>query len=263
MAVERNSQLIDGLKSDFRQLYSPAHAFADAVGMLKMLPGIRGIWPGSAMGADGQLLDETGNGLHMTRSGLVSFRKTGLAPHIHYAGAQYHTRADESALDITGTEIYTNIKGLTVGAWVRFDNTASALEMILSKQSAAAGQRSWNINRLSNGISRFQLSTDGTAVVNVDSSSVLLASTWYFIAGRFTPSTEMTLWINDTKTTNTTSIPASIFSSTSNFEIASYSGGINFATADICLSFMCATAVPDDDLNTFFQFTAPLFGVTL
>ena len=54
MPSEYNPQLVDNMSAKFRRLNNPAHAMADAVGMLRMFPAIRGIWTGAAVGASGR-----------------------------------------------------------------------------------------------------------------------------------------------------------------------------------------------------------------
>lgn len=264
MPSEYNPQLVDNMSAKFRRLNNPAHAMADAIGMLKMFPGIRGIWSGAAVGALGQARDEI-NGLHLTNNNDAQFGyKSGtLVPRILYNGStQYHSRTDEAALDITGTEAYINQNGLTIGAWVQFDVAAAAVEMIVSKW-AAPSNLSYNINRQASGVLRFSITNDGSTAVNVDTVATIAQDTQYFVCGRFTPSTEIMARINGTFVTNTTSIPASIFSGSGNFELAANGGGSNLMDGRITLAFLCAAAVSDAHLDTFFQFTAPLFGVTV
>jgi len=264
MAVPRNTQLIDGLSSDFRKLYDPAHAFADAVSMLKMFPGIRGIWPSSVVGDTGQMVDVSGNGLHLTNTNnaLIGYTSNTLIPRALYNGStQYHTRADSAYFDITGTESYIDQNGLTIGAWVKFDTAASTTEMIISKWLGS--NLSYNINRTATGELRFSITNNGTTAVLIDTTDIMLLDTWYFVCGRFTPSAELMAQINGTQVVNTTSIPASIFSGTSVFRLAADGGGGALLDGRISLAFLCASALSDAHINTFYQFTAPLFGVTL
>ena len=263
MPSEYNPQLVDNMSAKFRRLNNPAHAMADAVGMLRMFPAIRGIWTGAAVGASGQARDEI-NGLHLTNNGnaLFGYKSNTLVPRILYDGStQYHSRTDEAAFDITGTEAFINQPGLTIGAWVQFDVAAAATEMIASKW--ATSNLSYNINRQSSGVLRFSITNDGTTTVNVDTVATMAANTQYFVCGRFTPSSEIMARINGISVFNTTSIPASIFSGSGNFELAANGGGSNLMDGRITLAFLCAAAVPDIHLDTFFQFTAPLFGVSV
>lgn len=261
---QQNQDMVSLLASQFRLLYNPTHAFADAVSMLKMFPAIRGIWTGAAVGASGQMRDEI-NDLHLTNNNNAQFGyKSGtLVPRVLYNGStQYHSRASEAAFNITGTESYVNQVGLTLGAWVQFDNTASATEMIISKWLSAANL-SYNINRQSSGVIRFAITNDGATSFTVDTVAVAAANTPYFVCGRFTPSTAIEVFMNGTWAENTTSIPASIFSGAATFEIAANGGGSNLMDGRVTLAFLCAAAVPDVIISTFYQMTAPLFNVSI
>lgn len=44
MPSEYNPQLVENMSAKFRRLNNPAHAMADAVGMLQMFPGLVGLW---------------------------------------------------------------------------------------------------------------------------------------------------------------------------------------------------------------------------
>lgn len=260
---EQNEQLVSWLSSYFRLLYNPTHSLADAVGMLKLFPGIRSIWTGAAVGASGQARDEI-NGLHLTNNNNAQFgyKTNTQIPRILYDGStEYHSRTDEAAFDITGTEAYINQNGLTIGAWVQFDNAAAATEMIASKW--ATSNLSYNINRQSSGVLRFSITNDGTTTINIDTVATMAADTQYFVCGRFIPSTSIEARINGTWVENTTSIPASIFSGTADFELASNGGGSNFMDGRITLAFLCAAAVPDQFIDAYYQMTAPLFGISV
>ena len=266
MPSEYNPQLVDNMSAKFRRLNNPAHAMADAIGMLQMFPGIRGIWTGGAIGASGGLR-ELINDLHLTNNNnpLFGYNTNTLISRVQYNGTnQYHSRASEAAFNITGTESYvaTAQRGLTIGAWVRFDNNATATEMIASKWQGGANL-SYALHRLSTGVLRFAISNDGSTQVNADTSATMTSGNPYFVCGRFTPSTSLGARINGTNVPNTTSIPASVFSGSSDFCIAANGTGANYLDGSVLLTFLCAAAVPDIFIDTYFQMTAPLFGVTV
>lgn len=262
---EQNQDMVSLLSAYFRLLYNPVHAFADAVSMLQMFPGLRGLWPGSAIDGSGNLRDFSGNGLLLTRNGGVStFPDKGLVPTINYNGTTaYHNRADEAAFDIIGNETYVGgpYQGLTIGSWVFFDNVASATEGISGKWNTAAN-RSYRIARFSNGAAFFEVSVDGAVATQVFTAGIVGAAA-AFVCGRFDPSSELKVWLNGETNTNTTSIPATIFNSSADFVIGGIHGGSQLLDGRIALSFLCAAALPDVFINTFYQMTAPLFGISV
>lgn len=261
MAQQVNQELIDNLVHYFRRRYAPEHAFADAVGMLQMFPGVVGIWPMSMTDGTGQALNVTGAN-HLTNNNVVTFNAAsdGLVPYTNFvaASSQYFSHADGAPFDILGTEAYIGQPGLTMGCWVRQD--ALTARAFIGK-FGAAGQRSYYLADV--GTTKYWsiVSGDGTALTHVESSVSPLADVWRFVCARFTPSSELKIWVNSTTNVNTTSIPASIFNSTSEFRIGATADGAGFFDGHISLAFLCAATVPDHFIETFYDFTRPLFGV--
>ena len=107
---------------------------------------------------------------------------------------------------------------------------------------------------------RAAVSSNGTAETTVDSTITLALDAWYFLAMRFTPSTELALWVNDNKTTETSSIPASIDSNSSDFEIASKDGGSLLMTGRYSLGALCCAALPDRAIARLYNRGLPLFS---
>jgi len=260
----QNEDQISLLSAHFRLLYNPTYAMADAIGMLQMFPGIVGIWPGSLSGGGSgnqdMLVDTSGNGLHLTRNGSPVFNTAQLRNFVSFNGStDYYTHADAAIFDILGTEahIATTIRGLTMGAWIFPDNTLPvATEQIITK----GGTSAYLISRGTTGLVNLWIS-DGVTPINVSSAAV--GSGWSFIAGRFDPSTEQKLWVNNTTYTNTTSIPASIANVANPFSIGANGGGSSFFDGSIALVFLAQAAIPDQFINAYFQMTAPLFGISV
>lgn len=265
MPSEYNPQLVDNMSAKFRRLNNPAHAMADAVGMLKMFPGIVGIWPGSVSGGGSgnknMLVDVSGNALHLTRNGAPIFNSSQLRSFVSFDGsADYYTHADAAIFDILGTEthIASALRGLTIGAWIFPDNALPAApEQILTK----GGTSAYLISRGTTGLVNLWIS-DGVTPVQVASTSAVGIG-WSFICGRFDPSAEQKLWVNGTTYTNTTSIPASIANVSNPFSIGANGGGSAFFDGSIALVFLAQSAIPDYFIDTYFQMTAPLFGVSV
>ena len=259
---EQNTDLIDFLSVPFTRRNEPNFALANAHSTYKALPGLVGLWMCNSPRSSGAMNDDTNNDVHMTNNNSALFSNDELAPCIVLNGSnQYFNFADAAIVDITGTEAYIDNNGLSLGAWVNFDNAASATEHVIAKQSLAAGNISYALIRLATGEIRMSVSVDGTAVTTIASASTVGASSWTFVAGRFDPSTELAVWVNSEKTTNTTSIPASIFNGTADLEIGSRGGGNGLLDGKIALVFLCASALSDAYITNLYQQSRGLFGV--
>lgn len=265
MPSEYNPNLIASMEAKFRRLNNPAHAMADAVGMLQMFPGIVGIWPGGVSGGgsanQNRMVDVSGNALHLTRNGSPTFNAAQLRSIVSFNGTtDYYTHADAAIFDILGTEthIASALRGLTVGAWIFPSNALpAATEQIITK----GGTSAYLISRGTTGLVNLWIS-DGVTPVAV-ASSAAVGIGWAFVCGRFDPSTEQKLWINGTTYINTTSIPASIANVSNAFSVGANGGGSSFFGGNVALVFLAQAAVPDIFIDTYFQMTAPLFGVSV
>lgn len=266
MPTEYNPQLVDNMSAKFRRLNNPAHAMADAIGMLQMFPGVVGIWPGSVAGGgsgnQNMLVDVSGNALHLTKNGGTLFGATDLRSYITYNGSTgYYSHADANIFDIVGNESYIAgaVQGLTIGGWFYVaDATPATSEYLIGK-----GINTYVIQHITSANTlRFRV-YDGATAYAVG-SVVPAASNWYFVCGRYDPSTAVSIKVNNADFEDfTTSIPAALNTNSAGFAIGADAAGTNFFNGRACLSFLCAAAVPDVFIDTFFQFTAPLFGVTV
>jgi len=164
---------------------------------------------------------------------------------------------DFSGLTSPSTWRCSRVWRLTMGGWFLFN--AIGVDAGLISKFGAAGQRSYMLEQRSSDTVQLRISVDGTALVDVTSGTITTAQ-WYFIAGRFTPSTEQVIWLNEEKTINTTSIPASIFNSTTAFQIGAFnSGSLVNGRASLC--FLSANALSDGIVSSLFQQTRGVFGV--
>jgi hypothetical protein len=168
---------------------------------------------------------------------------------------QYLNRADEAGLDITGN--------LTVGGWVWRD-TDGAFERFINKANNTGNQRAYRIFRNAAagvaGAWGFEISSNGTATTFALATSNTPTSAWEFVVARYTVSTEMALFINNTKYTNTTSIPAAIFNSSAEFRIGADSAGSAFLDGRVALCFLTGSPLSDATIYTLYTRTWPIFA---
>ncbi len=264
----RNAQMVELLKADFQGRWEPNFAWGNALSAFSLLPGLRGFWPMSANNESGFAIDQSGAGRYLTYNGNPVYSWQGLAPNIQFDGAgDYLSRGDEAGLDITGAETFfpAALNGLTLGGWFYFFNLATGANqgMIGKYNDNGVGERSYMIylEDASNTL-RFIVSADGGAVVQVSSAAVS-AGNWYFVAGRFDPSTELAIFLNGVKVVNGVGVPASLYSGAADFNIGAYSNGASGLMAGAAsLCFLCAAALPDVIINSLFYQTCSLFGVT-
>ena len=259
---EPNTELVNWLSAFFTQRTEPNFSLGQTISTYLALPGLRGFWPSNGVSDTGQMLDISGNQLLLTNvaSTPIGYESSTLTPRAHYNGTtQYHSRSDSAYFDITGTEAYIEQNGLTMGCWINFDNAAGSVEDGISKWGSA-GQRSYRLFRSAAGDISGQVSVDGTAIIGT-TGTASSQSTWLFVAMQYDPSTELSVFVNATKTQNTTSIPASIFNGNTNFQLAARSGATNPLDGKISLAFLCASALSDAIINNLYMQSRGLFGV--
>jgi hypothetical protein len=126
-----------------------------------------------------------------------------------------------AALQITGD--------LTLAAWVKFDDaTPVANEYVVSKYYAAINQRAYGLALLTGGNVRFAYQSAGgpyDPAEDVESVGTLTSGVWHFIVGTFESSTAGKVYIDgQLDTSNTVSVPASIFNSSSEVFISGVKG---------------------------------------
>ena len=109
---------------------------------------------------------------------------------------------------------------LTLAGWVNCD-VINQNRDIISKWNSSGNQRSFLIRwEGATNLAQFFVSSNGSTSVNTKSTTVMSASTWYHVAAVFDPSTAIRVYINGTmEGENTTSIPASIYDSTSDITV--------------------------------------------
>lgn len=252
MTTIRNGALIAGAKNDFRQLNNPLHAWGDAASFYQSLSKLRGFWPMSSVNESGNVYDLSGQGRTLTNNSSTAFGVTLFTPYADFDGAaDYLSRPTEAGLEITSN--------LTLCCWAYFDNTASAIENVIGKRGAG-GQLGYYIRRTAGGLAEAVVSSNGTAAT-LATGGTLAEDTWYFLALRYLASTELSIWVNDTETLNTTSIPASIHNSTADFTIGANGTPGEYMNGRIALPTLCATDLGDDTLIFLYDMTRHLFGV--
>ncbi len=165
----------------------------------------------------------------------------------------YLSRPDEPGLSMTGE--------LTLGGWIKFTTyTRGVLTGIMGKWLEAGDDRSFVIRKNSNGSIEFAVSEtgDGTLTSITDLGVNFVINRWMYIVGRYTPSSEVALFVDGNWYRNTTSIPASIHDSDEQFEIARYNR-TNYFDGRLCHIFISAESIDDADVESMYAHSRGMF----
>jgi hypothetical protein len=231
------------------------------------LPGLVGFWPmSSVQRSTGNAYDLSGQGRTLTYNGNPAYSYyNGLMPYIDLDGTgDFLSRADETDLDILGNEsIYTTgAAGLTLGGWFWADTLGVGSAGLIGKYTTTGNQRSYLLFVVSSTVGpAFIISGDGTATDSATHPSAVATGGWFFAVGVYIPSTSVSIFVNSTKTTNSTSIPATIFNSTAALQIGAFSAGTALLDGRAALCFLCANALSDELITSLYSQSKPLFGL--
>lgn len=195
---------------------------ASLVGTFQQIPALRGYWPFTSRDESGNVYDLSGQGRTLTNNSAAAFGLEGVVSYgIGDGSADYFSRADEAGLSITGA--------LSLVGWARSDDAPAGNETLAGKWNTTGNQRSYVVRLTSTPDIRALVSSNGTAETSVTSTVAYAAVTHFMYALVYTPSTSLTLYVSSNglmvPTTNTTSIPASIFDSTAAFAIGANGAG--------------------------------------
>lgn len=244
-------ELVKNLRAFFLGRNEPNVAWGHLAGMYA-LPGLRGYWPLSSVDENGDVYDLSGQGRLLTNNSSLQFGVSGLAPYaIHDGSADYLSRADEAGLDITGA--------LTVGCWVRV-NALGVDYFVMGKAAIGVSNSFFLFRPLSPDGFYFAISNDGSLLYVTLSAASSVVGQWHYLVGRFTPSTEVALFMDGVKVTVTTSIPATIFNSAQPLTVGADGAGSNVLDGDTALPFLCSDALSDTIILNLWHSQKALFG---
>lgn len=238
--------LIDSMHVD----YSLGEVFSEFLA----INSLRGFWPYSSRNANDDVLDMSGHGRYLTLVGGITFAEltSGLPYGIYNGSSGYHY--------YNGT--FTNITGnLTVGGW--FNITSNANRNYLISKCGASGNLGFMLRRLEsatyNKSIEMNISYDGTNQDYIRPNVAPTEGEWIFIVGRFIPSTEVSVFLNTTKYSNTSSIHSAIYASTANLEVGAGNGATWFLNGKAALCFISGAALSDARLTRLYNISKNLF----
>lgn len=260
----KNSENVSLLETYFLRTDSPALALQGAVNFAQALPGIAGLWT-AGVGDSTTRPDLSAGGNDLVNNNNATVHQDGLylPGSYQYDGVnQYHSYYSATgSLNITGTDIHvdSSIRGLTLFAWFKFTNNLVQSHIIGRRITAMANASSSyslekdNLNRLLFSVA------SGAVAVSTPIIQLTTLDDWFFIAGRYDPSTEIKCWLGDngelSTTTNVAAIPASINNPVTPFTIgASASPGI-FLQGNVSICGVYATTLSDANVELLFHLT--------
>lgn len=252
----RNSDLPGLIQSDSYKF----GLWSEVIAGFQALPCLTAFYPFSSIQrSTGNVYDLSGQDRTLTNNGTTPISYLGLVPYATFNGStRYFSRADETDLDILGTEAHVGTSpGLTMGGWYKTDTIAAGFAGLMGKANGGV-QNSYLLYRSG---STFSFTTSSTGAIFVATSSASISiDTWYFVVGRFLPGVQNDLYINAVASTpGTTSIPSSLFNSTTAFEVGRY--GANYFSGNSTLLFLCHCALTTSIINGIYQRSRNLFGV--
>lgn len=235
------------------RLYAPIRQIADIIvaghgAIFHELPGLAGYYPMGMTNSTGGAVNHTGGDNPLTQVGTVPAAFDGNA--YRHLGNGINYLSSTGAYGLTGTEtwITASLRGLTLGAWFMIDTSPSGDSGLMSRD-APTTERGYALTWTLADKANFRMSGNGASVFAATSPPNALA-VWHFIVGRFIPSTEVAVFIDGDKSTNTSAIPVSCNVSTQAFEIGRFFADDTRVTHAKCRdAFICQSALSDEQIE--------------
>lgn len=193
---------------------------------------------------------------YIPKTGNCGINDMGLVTYYEFASSQlcYLSRADEAGISVTGE--------LTFGCWILMNTLCRGkVTPVMGKWYSGGDQRSFVIYKAANDSMTLSISADGIAVsatVN-DGGANFQSDRWMYVVGRFTPSTELALFVDGNWYRNTTAIPATLFDSTEQLEVARYDH-YYYLDGGVCHAFLSAMALDDAEIEANYYHAKAMFN---
>jgi hypothetical protein len=230
-----------------------------------MLPQLRGLWMMSTVDSGGLVYDASGLTQTLSQANTPTYGVQGLVPYVNLDVNQALYRTDEANLSMTGA--------LTQLTWIQFHTDMTGIaDYFYSKYLELGDNCSYMLYKPATNKFTFGVSDNGKGIgganwFTVDDVGVnYVINKWFFVVGRYTPSTEVALFVNNhttrvlNKYTNVTTIPASIKDGTAELAIGR-GNGTNYHDGYVAVSALCAAALSDTTIKALFAHSRALFGV--
>lgn len=219
-------------------------------------PAITGYFPMSVLNAaNGWATNHGGSGDDLEETGDCPVGYDGNS-YRHFPGGTNYLSA--GGYNVSGLEAWVEagIRGLTVGGWFYPDAVPGTQAGLITKMGVITDY-SFGMVQRSTGEIQGVVSNNGSALNTVVGDEVPLGS-WHFLAMRFTPSTELAVWMDGLKTTLETAIVASLYATSQDFEVGRHANNNSWTyhgrARDI---FICQAALPDALIDQLRLSSAP------
>ena len=218
------------------------------------MPKLVACWDMRSIDYESRIYDHSGQGRSLEQmNGFTT--NSGIAPYVSLTNAQWLFRYADMGLSITGE--------MTVAFWIRIP-VIGAGGILMGRWSTTANQRIWSFGLSAAGVLDCTISLTGAGgggVQTIASTKALAANTWTFVAGKFIPNTELTVFNNMTKTSLLAGVFASLFAGMTKYQI----NGRNWGTAatiamDIGLTGIYSNALSDASIYQLFQSSRGWYG---
>lgn len=172
------------------------------------------------------------------------------------ASAQYLSRAHEYAL------VPIDAGNFSFGIWINPTTlpTGNGVMGIIGKGTDALANRCWFVFFRSDGLPRFRVYNAGGVTTEAVSTVAMSEGSWYFIQCRLRASTEMVIFVNGTKVSNTTSIPAAARNITSEFSIGRLDA-LYYLNAKVGAAYLSGSVLSDKTMIAAYHKMRVFYGV--
>lgn len=244
------------------RLFAPIAAIANVLTssqdkIFLELPALVGWWPGGPTNQGNAAMRDMASAQEAAQIGTCPLGFDGHPYRVTGNGTNYFNNVSIGGFTGTETWVDATIRGFTVGMWVYLETTPTPNPEGLISKDASSPNRGYVLFVDTADMPGFQVSSTGAAVFSAVSPQALDAR-WSFVVGRFIPSTEVAIFVDGVKTTNTTAIPATQNVSPQNFEIGRFFNGndriIHARMRDV---FICAAVLSDETVAQIRETSAP------
>lgn len=243
------------------RLYGPIKAIADTLTAAQKdifirLPGLAGYYPMSVVSNTGGASEHSQGGTPVVETGTVPLAFDGNSYRHVGNGTNYLSAV--GVYGLTGIEAYisSSIRGFTIGGWFMVDTVPAQNGGLITKDAPAPERGYTLVWRNANNVGFF-ISGNGAATNSVISQVSTIAQ-WHFIVGRFTPSTEVAVFVDGDKTVDTTAIASQCNVSAQAFEVGrTFNDNNQVAHAKCRDVFICRSALSDELIEEVRQSSVP------
>lgn len=228
-------------------------SWGEYISILSGLPGVREVWGMGNISEIGLVYGATTQGRTLTRNGgIVHNIYNHVVPYADYNGISgYHSRADESGLDVLGNEAVIDpaIQGMTLLVWYWPNASPTTAGLVYKADTAGAGDDNFH-HAVVVDIPEFRVYNGAASDIAV--GLAVTPATWHCNICRFKPGIEVSLDSDGEKFTTATAL-TSLTNSTQPLTIgAAFGSSIvsTFLTGRIAVVALAGAWI-DDDFSRF------------